>query len=175
MNITLYKNGFILDNGPFRPLDKEENKKFIKQVCKGEIPSELIKNGIKSLGVAVTRKDEDYIEQIEDKKFEAFTGQGLSLSKVDVSGLKVDTNVTSTVDRSKPVCRVNIRLFNGQIVNEEFNLCHSFNDVFNFVKRASNCENFQILDGFPPRPITEMNKTIEELKIQGSTLTQKLC
>ena len=175
MNISIYKNGFILDNGPFRPLNTEENKKFIRQICKGEIPSELVKKGITSLGVAVTRKDEDYIEKIEEKKFEAFTGQGLSLSKVDVTGLKIDTNVTSTVDRSKPVCRVNIRLFNGQIVNEEFNLCHSFSDVFNFVKRASNCEKFQILDGFPPSPITEMNKTIEELKLQGSTLTQKLC
>lgn len=174
INLKVYRNGFIVDNGPFRPLSDPENQKFFQSVEKGYIPQELVNQGYKDLGIALEKKDEDYVEPIPEKKFEAFTGTGKSLGNVDTTGLKVNKNVSSNVDKSKPTCRVNIRLFNGETVNEEFNLCQPFSDVVKFVEKASNSKKFQLLDGFPPKPITQMNKTIEELKLQGSTLTQRV-
>lgn len=174
INLKVYKNGFIVDNGPFRPLTDPENQKFFQSVEKGYIPQELVNQGYKDLGIAIEKKDEDYVEPVPEKKFEAFTGSGKSLGNVDTSGLKVNKNVASNVDKSKPTCKVNIRLFNGETVNEEFNLCQPFSEVVKFVEKASNSKNFQLLDGFPPKPITQMNKTIQELKLQGSTLTQRL-
>lgn len=80
----------------------------------------------------------------------------------------------STIDNSKPVCKINIRLFNGETVNETFNTTNTLKDVCAFVEKTSGSKSFQLLDGFPPKPLTQMNKTIEELKIQGSTLTQRI-
>lgn len=174
ITIKLYRNGFILDDGPFRPLSDPENKKFMDEIERKILPEELVRKGFKNVGVAIQKSDKDYVEPIPEKKFEAFKGQGQSLGKVDTTGLKVNTNVSSSFDKSKPTCKVNIRLFNGQMVTEEFNLTQKLKDVVKFVEKASGSNKFSLLDGFPPRPLTAMDKTIEELKLQGSTLTQRL-
>lgn len=86
----------------------------------------------------------------------------------------MDKNATASFDKSKPTCKVNIRLFDGEVVNEEFNLCQTLQDVINFVQKKSGSNNFSLLDGFPPRPLTDYNKTIQELHLEGSLLTQRI-
>lgn len=34
-----------------------------------------------------------------------------------------------------PTCKVNVRLFNGEVVSEDFNLNQTLQDVINFVKK----------------------------------------
>ena len=46
LTLKVYKNGFILDDSPFRDISKPENKKFMDEVEKGYIPNELVKKGI---------------------------------------------------------------------------------------------------------------------------------
>ena len=65
-------------------------------------------------------------------------------------------------------------MFNGETVCEEFNLSNTVRDIMRFVENASGSHNFSLLDGFPPRPIVQVDKTIEELKLQGSMLTQRI-
>ena len=86
----------------------------------------------------------------------------------------MDKSATSNVDRSRPTCKVNIRLFNGEVVSEDFNLDQTLQDVINFVRKKSGSNNFSLLDGFPPRPITAYNKTIKELHLERSLLTQRI-
>jgi len=175
LKLAIYKNGFILDNGEFRNKNDPANKKFMEDVEKGYIPQELVKKGITDLGIEMDdHRDENYEPPKEEKKFQAFTGLGKSISSVNTQGLKIDKNATSNVDRSKPTCKVNIRLFNGEVASEDFNLNQTLRDVFNFVKKKSGSNNFSLLDGFPPRPITSYNKTIQELRLEGSLLTQKI-
>ena len=175
IKLTIYRNGFVVDDGEFRPLTDPKNKKFMDQVEKGYIPQELIAQGYKDLGIELEdHKKEDYEPPKEEKKFKAFEGQGKSLGGVNVSNLKVDKNVTSSFDKNKPTCKVNIRLFNGEVVEEEFNLTQTLGDIIRFVEKKSGSNNFDLLDGFPPRPLTQKNKTIDELKLAGSVLTQKI-
>jgi UBX domain-containing protein 1 len=175
LKLSLYKNGFIIDDGEFRNKKEPANKKFMEEVEKGYIPNELVKKGITDLGIELDdHRDEDYEPPKVEKKFQAFTGAGKSVSSVNTQGLHVDKNATTNVDRSKPTCKVNIRLFNGEVASEDFNLHQTLRDVFNFVKRKSGSNNFSLLDGFPPRPLTDYNKTIQELHIEGSLLTQKI-
>ena len=175
VKLTVYKNGFILDNGEFRKKDEPANKKFMEEIEKGYIPNELVQKGITDLGVEMDdQRDKNYEPPKEEKKFHAFTGVGQSLSSVNTQGLHVDKNACSNVDKSKPTCKVNIRLFNGEVVSEDFNLIQTLQDVINFVKKKSGSNNFSLLDGFPPRPITSYNKTIQELHLEGSLLTQKI-
>ena len=175
LKLALYKNGFIIDDGEFRNKKEPANKKFMEEVEKGYIPNELVKKGITDLGIELDdHREEDYEPPKVEKKFQAFTGAGKSVSSVNTQGLHVDKNATTNVDRSKPTCKVNIRLFNGEVASEDFNLHQTLRDVFNFVKRKSGSNNFSLLDGFPPRPLTDYNKTIQELHIEGSLLTQKI-
>ena len=49
LKITLYSNGFVVGDGPFRPYEAEENKKFMEELNTGYIPSEIrnkYKNGL---------------------------------------------------------------------------------------------------------------------------------
>ena len=175
LKLTLYKNGFIIDDGEFRNKNDPANKKFMEDVEKGYIPSELAKKGIDDLGIELDdHRDENYEPPKEEKKFHAFTGLGQSLSSVNTKGLHVEKNVTSNVDRSMPTCKVNIRLFNGEVVSEDFNLNQTLQDVINFVRKKSGSNNFALLDGFPPRPLTDYYKTIQELRLEGSLLTQRI-
>ena len=175
LKLSLYKNGFIMDNGEFRNKNEPANKKFMEEIEKGYIPNELVKKGITDLGIEMDdHRDENYEPPKEEKKFQAFTGLGKSISSVNTEGLHVNKNATSNVDRSKPTCKVNIRLFNGEVVSEDFNLNQTLQDVINFVKKKSGSNSFSLLDGFPPRPLTTYNKTIQELHLEGSLLTQKI-
>ena len=175
IRLTVYKNGFIIDDGEFRKKDDPANKKFMEEVEKGYIQNELIKKGYTDLGIEMDdQREKNYEPPKEEKKFQAFTGAGKSLGSVNTQGLHVDKNASANVDRSKPTCKVNIRLFNGEVVSEDFNLTQTLQDVINFVKKKSGSNSFSLLDGFPPRPITSYNKTIQELHLEGSLLTQKI-
>ena len=175
IKLTLYKNGFTINDGEFRDKNLPQNKKFMEDVEKGEIPLELRTKNNNDLGVVVDdKRSENYEFPKEEKKFQAFTGEGKSLGQVNTKNLHINSNVSSIVDRNKPICKVNIRLFNGEVVSEDFNLCQTLLDVINYVKKKSGSNNFSLLDGFPPRPLTDYNKTIQELHLEGSLLTQRI-
>ena len=51
VKLIVYKNGFILNNGPFRDKTIPENQIFLEEVEKGLIPQEIRKKGINDLGI----------------------------------------------------------------------------------------------------------------------------
>ena len=175
LKLKLFKNGFILGDGEFRDIKDPQNKKFMEDVEKGYIPKELVKKGYTDLGIEMDdNRDKNYEPPKEEKKFQAFTGLGKSISSVNTQGLHINQSATSNVDRTRPTCKVNIRLFNGEVVSEDFNLTQTLQDVINFVRKKSGSNNFALLDGFPPRPLTDYYKTIQELNLAGSLLTQRI-
>lgn len=175
IKLKIYKNGFKIDNGPFRPLTKLDNKKYIEEINKKLIPQEYIKKGIKDLEIAIEdNKTVNYNEPIPEKQFKPFVGRGRSVGRVNLTGLHVNKNANTNVIKTKPTCKIHIRLYNGEMVNKEFNLNQTVRDLKMFVEKASGSNRFQLLEGFPPKVLTELNKTIEELKLNETTLTQKL-
>jgi UBX domain-containing protein 1 len=56
IKITLYKNGFCVDDGPFRPLGDQKNKEFMTDIEKGFVPQELVEKGYKDIVVALENK-----------------------------------------------------------------------------------------------------------------------
>ena len=64
IKVTIYKNGFILNNGPFRDKTIPENQIFLEEVEKGLIPQEIRKKGINDLGILLeNRKNELYVKK----------------------------------------------------------------------------------------------------------------
>ena len=176
IKLTVYKNGFQIDDGLFRDSKVPENKKFLDEVEKGFIPQELVDQGKKELAIALEdKRKEDYVEPIPEKKFQAFVGGGTSFGNVQSEGLGINKDVQFHVDKSSPSTTINIRLHNGETINQEFNLFHSVGDIFHFVSSVAPVfGSFQLVEGFPPKPLTNMDKTIEELRLQGTTLIQRL-
>ena len=260
VNLVVYKNGFILNNGPFRDRSIPENEEFMEQVERGVIPHELMDKGISSLGILlINRRNEIYrpislknnysfcnynfsnqynqyqnqdmnsfvhqsvhpmpnkyngrsiipigmprtnssknffrtfepkfslkksknnnlrnnsIEPKDnDKKFVAFSGQGKLIGNVNTIGLHVNKNLRNMIDIYQPFCTLSIRLFNGEVVKAQFNYSQTLRDIYLYVRRISGCVKFHLLDGFPPKPLRDYNRTIYELKLQNSLLTQKI-
>ena len=279
VKLIVYKNGFIMNNGPFRDTFIAKNREFLEQVERGIIPHELVKKGISDLGILlVNRKNETYrshnscqtntfdhydffktpyqnvdqnqnnnynnnnnnfdynynfnvnnnennnnkykksnniipmglprvyssknmqkpkkidLTKYKDKKitkkncsepkkkekeddktkFRAFSGAGKLIKNVNIEGLHVNKELKNVVDAYQPVCTVNIRLFNGDVAKCEFNYSQTLRDIYYHVRRISGSNNFYLLDGFPPRPLRDYDRTIYELGLQNSMLTQRI-
>ncbi len=113
-------------------------------------------------------------EKNEKKKFTAFSGFGQLLGNINTQGLHIDKNVKTSVNCFDPICHVNIRLFNGEIIKSPFNYSHTVGDIYIYVRKVSGSDNFVLLDGFPPKPITDYGKSIGEQRLYNSVITQKI-
>ena len=254
VKVILYKNGFILNNGPFREKSIPENEEFLEQMGRGVIPHELLEEGISDLGILlVNRKSETYrlpkkhsylnlhnnnifnipynmgqnqykknpqsktnnviplgmsrinssinflnvpkkidLNKNKDKKitkkntsepkdkddekksFVAFSGSGKLIRNVSTQGLRVNKDLKNNYDIYQPICNISIRLFNGEVARCQFNYSQTLRDIYIHVRRISGSNNFLLLDGFPPRPLRDYDRTIHELRLQNSMLTQKI-
>jgi UBX domain-containing protein 1 len=176
IKLTVWKNGFQIDDGLFRDVSIPENKKFMDEVEKGYIPQELVAQGKKELAIALEdKRKEEYKEPVPEKKFQAFVGGGTSMGNIQSEGLGINKDVKFHIDPNAPTTKINIRLHTGESITQEFNLFHSVGDIFAYVSSvAPVVGTFQLIEGFPPKPLTNMDKTIEELRLQGTTLTQRL-
>ena len=140
-------------------LKEEEKKKDKKQNTK--------KNNNKE-------DKEDKKKEEDKKKFTAFAGLGKVVGYTNIAGLNVNKYVKNVVDIYRPVCKISIRLFNGEIIKADFNYIQTLRDIYFYVGKISGSNNFTLLDGFPPRTLTDYNRTIGELKLENSILTQRI-
>ena len=113
-------------------------------------------------------------EEKEEKKFTAFGGMGQALGSVNTEGLNVQKDLKNSLNFFKPYCTINIRLFNGEIAKGKFNYTQTLRDIYFYVRKISGSNNFTLLDGFPPKPLRDYDRTIGELKLENTTLTQRL-
>ena len=88
---------------------------------------------------------------------------------------KVEELPENIVDLNKPHCSISVRMYNGNVIKTEFNCDKKLKDIYSLVKKMGkyNTVNFVLLDGFPPKPLLNFDKTIQELGIENSMLTQK--
>ena len=119
-------------------------------------------------------KVEEKKEEKDEKEFTAFGGVGQAIGFVNTQGLNVQKDLKNSIDIFKPVCTINIRLFNGEIVKGQFNYSQTLRNIYYFVQKISGSNNFTLLDGFPPQPLRNYDMTIGQLKLENTTLTQRI-
>lgn len=108
----------------------------MKDLEAGYVPQELTKLGYKDIAVAMDdQRKEDYVEPIPEKKFEAFGGSGSSMGEQKSQGLAINKDVKFDIDETKEVAKVSIRLHNGDMITQSFNMTHTVGDVYNYVKK----------------------------------------
>ncbi|SBT30489.1 ubiquitin regulatory protein, putative [Plasmodium ovale wallikeri] len=183
--ITLYKNGFIVDNGEFRDLEIEENKKFMENIEAGILPKEF--SGVdKTLNVAIKDKsNEIYTKEKCTGENSLYKGQGIKLGSNNSSGMSEEeiNKLVSTcspnnimkinIDENKPITILHIRLYNGKKVTQKFNYDHTVEDLFQYVHSFTPI-NFSLAFDFPLKPIERSEKTLESAQLLGTIITQKL-
>lgn len=136
--ITLFKNGFSVDGGPFRDYNLPENQDFMKELNKGNVPKELRKKYPNGLNVGLEDKRAEVWRPPTPPKYIAFSGKGVSMeggAKIDATGM-IDLNAEKPpVDESKPKTTVQIRLHNGQKIILVINLDAMVVTIFDYVLR----------------------------------------
>jgi hypothetical protein len=294
IKVVIYQNGFFVNNGEFRNTSIIENKRFLNEIEKGNIPNELIKKGIFDAEIelenrknevyystsyqnsynnfdiselfqnsaqfqyqdpylysyfangdykpnnelilpkrkmtmtinsrnqiknfnqrqnplystntlkvnnkyrnkennkakTIQKKENNFVDFLEFKKendnkkkekkeekkekFKAFSGFGQLIDNINTEGLYVNKTVNTSANIYSPVCQINIRLFNGEVIKANFNYDQTVGDIYVYVRKVSGSNNFVLLGGFPPKEITSYGTAIYELGLQNTVITQKI-
>lgn len=109
-----------------------------------------------------------------NSNFKAFKGRGKAVSTVKTEGLKVNKYVQNKTNKNKEIIKLNIRLFNGNVISANFNSDQTLRDIKNFVEKKTESHNFSLVEGFPPKVLNNFTATIEQLNLKNSLITQKL-
>ncbi|XP_031276311.1 plant UBX domain-containing protein 4-like [Pistacia vera] len=189
-NITFWRNGFTVDDGPLRRMDDPANASFLESIMRSECPRELATpDGRGGVHVQLNKRDEEYSEQ--PKRRSSFQGVGRTLGSSATPAETVSepsagvTSLTSAplpslglvVDSSSPTTSIQLRLADGTRMVSRFNYNHTIRDIHAFIdaSRPGGSRNYQLQAmGFPPKQLTDLNQTIEQAGIANSVVIQKL-
>lgn len=167
--ITMYRDGFVVDDGPYRRLDDPNNADFLRSLAMGRTPKELMEEGENVTVGLIDKRTDDYVE-----KFSSFSGEGNSLGTATISedGLIDPSSLPSpgTIDESQPTTSIQVRLLNGQRRVIKINTSAS---VLDLAAHIGGEASFRLVSGFPPKPITDLGQSIESAGLKGSQVMQK--
>ncbi|XWS47400.1 hypothetical protein CRYUN_Cryun14cG0149100 [Craigia yunnanensis] len=189
-NITFWRNGFTVDDGPLRHLDDPANASFLESVMGSQCPKELKPaNPRTKVDLHLIRRDENYSEP--KKHQSAFQGVGRTLgassstpsapaSEPTAAADSITTapvpSMGLVVDSSLPTTSIQLRLADGTRMVSRFNYHHTIRDIRGFIdaSRPSGARNYQLLTmGFPPKQLTDLDQTVEQAGIASSVVIQK--
>jgi UBX domain-containing protein 1 len=178
--ITMYRNGFVVDDGPYRRLDDPSNAEFLRSLAAGVTPRELLSEGDVTVGLLDKRK-EDYVE-----KFQSFSGAGASLGTKTTGQEKKDDKDDTTivdpeslpetppvVDPNQPTTSIQVRLPNGQRKVIKINLTASVHDLAAHLRDVASGGKFRLLAGFPPSPLADLGQSVEAAGLKGASVSMQ--
>ncbi|KAI3823847.1 hypothetical protein L1987_05292 [Smallanthus sonchifolius] len=187
-NIVFWRNGFTVNDGPLRRLDDPENAPFLESIKKSECPRELEPADRRSsVHVNLIRRDENRPELVVPTQV-AFQGVGRTLGRntdeaapnANTSNAAADTAAPSgglVLDATLPSTSIQLRLADGSRIIAHFNHHHTVADIRAFINasRPDGSRAYQLQTvGFPPKPLTDPNQTIEQAGLANSVVIQKL-
>jgi len=176
-NVTVYRNGFVVDGGPLRPSSDPLNKKFMDEMAAGRCPAELQAGADEPVHVALhDKRGEDYKEP-PGPAYAKFSGEGNTLGGSSAAGAPAPTVAQAEgsveVDASKPKTRLQIRFHDGQKKAQEFNEDHTVGDLRSFCSQCVGGQAMTIMGGYPPKPLTDNAITLKDAGLCGAMVTVK--
>ncbi|CAD8160810.1 unnamed protein product [Paramecium pentaurelia] len=181
--ITLWNNGFQINDGEFKDLNDPENKKFIAELKQSQVPTALRAKYPKGLSVKLEdRKTEKYVPPPPPKYVE-FSGSGVSLGQQQFvqqqQQVKVDLSKQGQIqiDPNQPTTNIMVRLSTGNTITLTVNTTTRVTVIQQHLLRMMNLppqKQIQLISGFPPRPIQNLNQTVEEADLCDSQITQTI-
>lgn len=148
----------------------------MKELKDGYVPSEIRKKYPNGADVGIEdKRDEEYVPP-PPPAYIAYSGHGASVGHVKGVGLEVNKESGKPVcDETKPKTRIQFRFHNGQREVVEFNTDHTVADIHTYVMQAAPVDgDYELLSGFPPKPLDNPDITIEGAGLSGGAITQKI-
>eukprot|EP01041_Mallomonas_annulata_P007415 gene7415-15149_t len=176
--VTLYRNGFTVDDGPLRDLESPESRRFLSALAEGFVPQELIKDN-KAVDVAIELSDkrsEDY-EAPPPPAYVAFGGEAMSLGRTGASSATIITSeilsriIPPDIDPSAAVTTIQVKLLSGKKTRIRLNHSHTVEHLLTLILREEpTTKPFILSSGFPPKDINNIKETISEAGLLGALL-----
>lgn len=188
--ITIYRNGFIVNDGPLRDPETPENRAFLMSLMEGRVPDEIVR----AVREAGGRADELDV-QLEDKRGEdyrpptppayvAFSGSGNSIGSVvrgDAfifrSSVLEPLLSTITIDESAAVTTVQVRTSTGKRLRIRVNTSMTISQLAALILRDSGAlgadSSFTLSAGFPPQDLSNPQATVADAGLLNAMVTQK--
>ncbi|KDQ07832.1 hypothetical protein BOTBODRAFT_38519 [Botryobasidium botryosum FD-172 SS1] len=201
-NITFWKDGFSVEDGPLMRYDDPNTQKTLDAINSGNAPPPVLNVEMgQPVELRVARRtEEEYVQQ--PKRLQAFGGQGNRLGSPvpAVSGAgstgsipgafptasagagtakgedRESVGMKFEVDQSLPSTSLQIRLADGTRMVTRINLSHTVGDVRRLINAAnpeSNSQAYTLETNFPQRVLADESETIEQAKLQNSVVFQK--
>jgi len=169
VQITIYRNGFTVDDGPLRDTSDPLNKKFLDDVARGQVPEELGQgpNGGDVNVAVVDKRGEDYSPPTAMQGGRAASSSAPAKIEDPVAA-KGEGSVA--VDASKPTTKIQIRFHDGSKKAQEFNQDHTVGDLRKFCAQVTG-QAMTIKGGFPPKPLTDDSQTLKDAGLCGAAVT----
>eukprot|EP00535_Pseudo-nitzschia_heimii_P009865 CAMPEP_0197174586 /NCGR_PEP_ID=MMETSP1423-20130617/1039_1 /TAXON_ID=476441 /ORGANISM="Pseudo-nitzschia heimii, Strain UNC1101" /LENGTH=262 /DNA_ID=CAMNT_0042623529 /DNA_START=74 /DNA_END=862 /DNA_ORIENTATION=- len=179
--ITMYRDGFTVDDGPYRRLDDPVNAKFLQSLSRGQTPQELRdedSSGNMTVGL-VDKRGEDYVET-----FRSFSGAGQSLGGTSApapSGGDASNGIFDPTALAPPsadaagtaTTSIAVRMVDGSRKVVKIALGATITELASRAVAASNTTiefPFRIVAGFPPKPLTDGNQSVEDAGLKGARI-----
>lgn len=176
--LTMYKNGIVIDDGPFRPLDDTRTKEIMNELAAGRVPIEMQVSDSGSDDVEVVlidKKTELYTPPFESDDWNnGATGctLGTSGQVVDKVGYRlVDIDDQEVVLDSSPSTTIQLKLANGKKIKIKLNHKHTIMDILRLMKRETSLDaTFTISAGFPPVLLDDPSASLQEANVIGASI-----
>eukprot|EP01071_Lankesteria_metandrocarpae_P006870 Lankesteria_metandrocarpae@DN4511_c0_g1_i2.p2 len=172
--VSVYKNGFKVDDGPFRAAGVPENDKFLREIQEGQTDYDPKQSSAMSGAQSSS-------SSAAAPKTAVFAGEGHSLSGPQGSGVSEQLPVETSradieVNSAEPTLTISVRFHDGKQRRLTFNHSHSLADLHDAVMRAAPVDcGYDLLEGYPPRVLTcDPSTSLQVAGLGGGVVTQKL-
>jgi UBX domain-containing protein 1 len=185
--ITFWKQGFTVGDGPLHRYDDPANEQVLQELNRGRVPVSLLDVEFgQDVDVSVLKKnDEDY--KPAKRKAGGYHGHGQRLGSPVPGELKPRETATepaaTTTTEPQPEDNghgdtlVQIRFANGKKVSHKFNSSDSILIVYDFVRQHEFNDQdrpFNLSHAFPVKPIEESQETtVADAKLKNAVIVQR--
>jgi UBX domain-containing protein 1 len=175
VKITVYRNGFTVNGGDFRPNSDPINRKFLDELAAGRCPAELEAGKTEPVHIAMEDKRGDDYKEPPKPTYIAFSGEGNSLGGASSSAAAVAVSAAATVavDASKAKGKIQIRFHDGQKKAQEFNEDQTVGDLRKFCSETCGGQPMTVMGGFPPKPLADDAQTLKAAGLLNSQVTTR--
>mmetsp|Transcript_39331 Transcript_39331/g.57864 ORF Transcript_39331/g.57864 Transcript_39331/m.57864 type:complete len:262 (+) Transcript_39331:34-819(+) len=182
--ITMYRDGFTVDSGPYRRLDDPANAEFLSSLARGMTPRELSEEasgGDITVGL-VDKRGEEYVET-----FQSFSGGGQSLGSAVAAASSASgegegvINPAATTPLESPstaegeTTSIQVRLLSGRRIVTRVPVAGTVHNLVDQIHASGEAgsDPYVLMSGFPPKQIKNLGQTIDEAGLAGASVTQK--
>eukprot|EP01035_Chromulina_nebulosa_P017926 gene17926-23548_t len=175
--ITLYRNGFTIDDGPLRDALTPEGIAFLQDLQNGRLPTEL--NNGKELTVELADKRQEEYKAPPAPAYIPYSGTGASLGSSQSDDACIFTpDILEDVEEiivnnNRPSTTVQIKTHNGQKLKLKINHDSTVLQLAAHINRVVPTDAFTLNAGFPPKDIVDPTQTMKEANLIGASITQK--